>query len=116
MGLWILCPASALGKLMILVINQFKNSVYWWLGTCQAPPFMQSMCCLYGRSSQQHGIRAVVSFSKREGEEVTNVGIKAQTDGQTAGTGLLKEKVGSAQGKRVQGTYQESRAHKDGRR
>ena len=70
---------------------------------------MQSMCCLYGRSSQQHDIHAVVSFSKREGEEVTNVGTKAQTDGRTAGTGLPKEKVGSAQGRRVQGTYQGSR-------
>lgn len=40
---------------------------------------------------------------------MTNMGIKAQTDGQTAGTGILKEKVGSAQGRRVQGTYQESR-------
>lgn len=84
MGLWILCPVSALGKLMILVINQFKNSVYWWLGTFQAPPFMQPMCCLYGRSSQQHDIHAVVSSSKREGEEVTNVGTKAQTDRQLA--------------------------------
>lgn len=109
MGLCILHPAGAQGKLMLLVISQFKNSVYWWLGMFRAPPFMQSVCRLHGRSSPQCSCCAFFSWKgRRRSDSCGYKGLDRQTDRQLSWA-TSNEKVGSAQGRRVLGMCQEGR-------